>query len=83
MKDYLIHRAQTIQCISVRIILVVAKINGFPIWVAHIKLAYLQSDIPLIKKISIINPAPKLELYPEECPEPLKLTHGLAGSGDE
>ena len=31
MKDYLVHGVQTIQCVSDRIILVVAKIKGFHI----------------------------------------------------
>ena len=31
MKDYLFHGAQTIQCVSARIIVVVAKIKGFRI----------------------------------------------------
>ena len=41
MKDYLGLGAQAIQCVSVRIILVVAKIKGFCIWVVDVKLAYL------------------------------------------
>ena len=65
MKDYLVHEAQTVQCVSVRIILVVTKIKGFRIWVVDIKLAYLQSDKLIIRKIFITNPAPGLELSPE------------------
>ena len=56
MKDYLVYDAQTIQCVSVRIILVVAKIKGFRIWVVDGKLAYLQYDEPLIRKIFIAKP---------------------------
>ena len=40
VKDYLVHGAYSIQCVSVRIILVAAKIKGLRIWV-DVKLAYL------------------------------------------
>ena len=60
MKDYLAHGEQSIQCVSVRIILVVLKIKGFRICVVGLKLAYLQSDTPLIRKIFITNLAPRI-----------------------
>ena len=41
MKDYLVHGAKTIQCVLVHIILVVAKIKRFCVWVVDVKLAYL------------------------------------------
>ena len=82
MKDYLVHGAQTIQCLSARIILVVMKIKRFRIWVVHVKLAYLQSDKSLIRKIFITNLAPQPELSPEEGLEHLKSIYGLADSGD-
>ena len=41
MKDYLVDGAQNIQCVSVRIILVVAEIKGFRIWVVGVKLEIL------------------------------------------
>ena len=40
MKDYLVHGAQTIQHLSVHIILVVANIKGIHIWVVDVKPAY-------------------------------------------
>ena len=83
MKYYLVHGEQTIQCISVHIILVVANINGIRIRVVDIKHAYFQSDKHLIRKIFIINPAPEFELFPEEFLELLKPISGLAYSGDE
>ena len=83
MKDYLVHGAQTIQCKSALIILVVAKIKGFRIWVVSVKLAYLQYDKQLIRKIFITNPAPEFDLLSEECLELLKPFYGLADSGDE
>ena len=83
IKDYLLHGAQTIQCVSVRIILVVAKIKCFRIWVVDVQLAYPQSDKQLIRKIFIKNPAPKFELSPEDFLELFKPIYGLADSGDE
>ena len=76
MNDYLVHGAQTIQCVSARKILVFAKIKGYRTCVVDDKLAYLQSDKPLVNKIFITNPAAKLELSSDECPEPLKLIYG-------
>ena len=73
MKDYLVQGAEPIQCISVHIILVFAKINSFRILVVDVNFAYLQSDKPLIRKIFITNSAPELELSAEEFPELLKI----------
>ena len=83
MKDYLVHGAQTVRCVSVRTVLFVAKIKGFRIRVVDVKLAYLQSDKLLIRKIFITNPVPLFELSPEECLELFKQIYGLADSGDE
>ena len=69
MRDYLVHGAEKVLCVSVCIILVVAKIKDFRIWAVDVKFAYLESDKPLRRKIFIENPAPELELTPEECLE--------------
>ena len=83
MKGYLVHGSKSIQCVSVCIILVVAKLKRFRIWVLDLKFAYLQSEKLLIRKIVITNPAPVFELSPEECLELLKLIYGPADSGDQ
>ena len=83
MKEYLVHGAQTIQRASIHIILVVAKIKGYRIWVVDVKLVYLQSDRHLIRIIFIMNPETELELYPQECLELLLPIFGLAESEDE
>ena len=41
MKDCLVHAAQTIQCVSFRIIRVVVKIKSFRIWISYVNLAYI------------------------------------------
>ena len=57
--------------------------QGFRIWVVDVKLAYLQSDKPLIRKIFITNSASEFEPSPQECLELLKPVYSLANSGDE
>ena len=41
LKDYLVHGAQTLQAISVRLIIALSSIFGFNVWSADVKLAYL------------------------------------------
>ena len=53
MKNYLVHGTLTNQCVTVRIIVVVAEIKGFRLWVVADKLAYFQSDKPLIRNILV------------------------------
>ena len=72
MKNYLIQGAQAIQCVSVRIQLVIAKAKRFRVWVVDVKLAYRQTDKPLIRKVFIMNSASELNLSPQECLELLK-----------
>ena len=44
MKDCIVHGAHTIQCVSVCIILVLAKTKAFRIFLFDVKIAYLHSD---------------------------------------
>ena len=67
MNDFLVHLAQTIQCVSVRKALIISKVKNFDLWVADVKLAYFQSDEPVTRKIFITNPVPKSELSADEC----------------
>ena len=83
IKDYQVHGAQIIQCVSVRITLVVAKIKGFSIWRVDVKIAYFQSDNPVIRKIFIANSAPEFELSNKAFLGLLKPIYGLVDSGDE
>ena len=82
MKDYLVHRALAIQCVSVCIILVVAKIKGFRICIVDVRTAYLQSVKPFMRKIFVTNHASEFKISPEECLELLKPIYGLADSED-
>ena len=61
----------------------IAKEKGFRLWFVEVKLAYVQSEKSLIRKIFITNPAPELDLSPHEYLELLKPTCGLADSGDQ
>ena len=69
IKDCVVHGAQTIQCVSVCIIQVVSRIKGFRIWVVDVKLAYIQSDNPLMRKIFISNHAHKFRKSAKDCSE--------------
>ena len=57
--------------------------QSFHIWVVYVKLAYLQYDMPLKRKIFITNPASVFEISPIEFLELLKQFYGLADSGYE
>ena len=52
-------------------------------WLVDLRLAYFQSNMTLIRKIIITNPAPELELYPGECLDLPKTIYGLADPGDK
>ena len=82
MKYCLSQGAQTIQCVSVRIMLEIAKVKGFRLWAVDVNFAYLQSGQPLIRKILINNLAPEFELSPKEVFQLLKPIYGLADSDD-
>ena len=56
MKYHVVHGTEHLLCMSVHIILVVAQTIGFLVWVADVKLAYVKSDKPLIKKLLVMNP---------------------------
>ena len=49
MKDYLFHCARIIQCVSARILLVIAKAKRCSSWVVDVRLEYFQSDKPIIR----------------------------------
>ena len=83
VKYYYNHVALTIQCASVRMVVIIFISKGFRAWVADVKLAYLQSEKLLIRKISLTSPAPEFELSPDECLELLKPLYGLADSVDK
>ena len=62
-------------------IIVNCKSKGFRIWVVDVKLAYRQSEKPLVRKIFITNPVLEFGLPPQECLELLKPIYGIADSG--
>ena len=64
-------------------ILVIARIKSFRTWVINVKLAYLQSNKPLIRKIFVTNPAPEFDVFSKEFLELLGPIYSLADSGDE
>ena len=83
MKDYLVLGAQTVQSVSVRIFLEIAKVKGFRIWAVDFKLTYRQSDQLLIRKTFNKNLTPEFKHSPEEELQLLKSIYTLAEFGDQ
>ena len=83
MRDDSFYGAQTIQCVSVCILLIIARAKRYIIWVVDIKLSYLQSDKPFIRNMFITYPAPKSDLSPQERFELLIPIYSLAESGGQ
>ena len=83
IKHYLVHGALTTQYVSIRILIVISKAKGLSVWVVDVKLAYLQSDKPLIRKIFITNPAPEFGISIQECFELLKPIYDYGDSEDQ
>ena len=83
MKDYLVHCAQPIELVSASEILIAALIKDFCICITDVKLAYLQSDTLLTKKIFISSPVSESKLSSGEFLEFFRPTYGLLDSEDE
>ena len=64
LKHYPVHRAQTIQPSSTRLLIPLASAYNFAVWTSDVKLADLQSSEPLSRCVFIKNPAPEFELEP-------------------
>ena len=82
LKHFMVHGAQTLQTASARLLVALALVFGFQIWSSDVKLAYLQSTEPLMRRVFIHNPAPEFELDPSECFELLLPLYGLCDAGD-
>ena len=50
-KSFLVHGSQTVQPISVRVLVALSAIFNFKIWSTDVKLAYLQADEPMQRKV--------------------------------
>ena len=61
IKHQLVYGTQAIQCETIRVILVIAKLNRFDPWIDEFKLTYIQSGKPLSRKIFITITAPVFE----------------------
>ena len=76
------HGSQTLQPISVRILVALAAMFDFKIWSTDVKLAYLQAYEPLQRKVYIGEPAVEFDLDEDMALQLLKLLYGLSDSGD-
>ena len=82
MKHYILHGAQTLQPSSARLLLALATMYVFAVRSSDVKLAYLQSTEPFLRRIFIKNPAPEFVLEPHERFELLRPLYGLCDVGD-
>ena len=82
LKSYLVHGSQTLHIASIRLLLELASILRFKVWSTDVKLAYLQSSVPLERKIYITKPAPEFRSSSDEALLLLRPLYGLSDSGD-
>lgn len=74
--------AVTFQAISARLVLALASIFGFDVWSSDVKLGYLQSTEPFVRRFLIKNIPPGFELTPNERFELLPPLCELSDSGE-
>ena len=82
LKNLMVHSSQTLQPQSIRLLLALACIFGFPIWTSDVSQAYLQSAIPLSRDLFLSSTVPELELDATQCLQIIQPLYGLSESGD-
>ncbi len=82
LKHYMVHGAQRLRVSSARLLITSAYIFGFYECSSDVKLAYLQSTVPLRRRLFITNPASEFQREPHECFELLRPLYGLCDAGD-
>lgn len=84
-KDYweksLVHVANNVPHTSVRMLMALASILGFQIWISDIRQAYLQSLSPLLRDEFVKLPPDVIELGPHELLQILKPLYRSSDAG--
>lgn len=80
LKDEVVHTASTLSQSSVRLLLALASIFGWPIWTTDVRQAYLQSA-SLLRRAVFLNPK-GIELGKDEFLQLILPLYGLSESGD-
>ena len=66
LKHYFVHRAQTLQASSARLLITLASENGFEVWSSDVKLVYLQSGARLARRSFTKKAASEFEFEREQ-----------------
>lgn len=77
----MVHSSQILQPSSVRLLLSLAMVQGFDVWKADVRKAYLESSEKLLRDVFIKDPVPEFELTPEQCRQLFIPLYGIRESG--
>lgn len=81
-KNFLVHSSQSVQPWSSRLLLGLAEMLEFSLWLEDVIQAYLQTEDPLGRDIFITDVPPEFNLQPDEALKMEKPVYGLTESGD-
>lgn len=82
LKRLMVHTSQTTQPSSIRLLLAIAIMQDFEIWISDARQVYLQSSEVLSRSIFIKDIQLKFDFNSKECLQSLKRLYGLSESGD-
>lgn len=81
IKNLMVHSSQTFQLISIRLLISLAAIHNFTVWIYDVKQAYLQSAHPLGGSTYIRGPLPESNISKDNLLKLLKPLYGISESG--
>lgn len=81
LKHLMVHSIHTLQPQSIRRILGLAVTFGFDIWTSVVIQAYLQSALPLARKLYLDSSTPDLDQRPDRFMKSARPLNGLCESG--
>ena len=82
LKAFLVHGSQMLQQIGFRVLVALAVTFNLKTWSVDVKLAYLQAEEPMQRRMYIGDPVVELDLEEDMALQLIKSLCGLSGSGD-